>query len=190
MRNRILLSAAVAALGLSSAGPASAGSASCLWEALPQATRDKIITGFHRGGPAGVDMAAIATPEVLMPGALLCGVSSKDATNAGNALGGYAMETAAAYTLKEKHGYAGDRLDRAWSSLTPIQRRDFSDSTRGVLEGREPTQAGVDVLWALVDAVVGAEKGSTEGFEKTELFTALGFHFYGRASREEYETLF
>lgn len=176
MKIRVCLIVALGLLGLGS--PAVAGSASCVWKAIPEADQRRAIARIQAEGPEGLT-GELFEGEALGTAVLNCSTSEAGAEAAGMALGGYAMEVATAEQLEGEFGVTGDRLESAWNGLDDADRRRLIQSAAAT---GAPDPAVMDIVGRAVSSL-GLPGQASTGFTRSPQFTAAATFFLGRAIR-------
>lgn len=132
MRIRLVaaaLGAAVAVLAVSS--PASAGTADCIYQALPKAKRDQVDAVYDRSRREGA-RAVIYTADEALSAAAAC---IKDPTEAKVmdamvALAGHEFQMQAVRWFVRQPGVTPERIENAWKAVDPQLLRDSRATMR------------------------------------------------------------
>lgn len=184
MLRKLVLILALAAPAAAQAAPLSA---ECLWQALPPATRDRMIVSYAEQGSKGPRAVQEANDPTLYDACI--GLPPKDKAAAGAlgyrmgllvSLGG--VEFSARGYLATK-GYDAAALDHGWDQIGPEKRALLRTSGAAIQAQREFDQPAT--RQALLAAAQGA--GFQAGKSDDKLILALLDYYLARAMREAAE---
>lgn len=159
------------------ASPALAGSASCVWKAIPEGDQRRAVERIQAEGPEGLS-GDLFEGEALGAAVLSCSTGEAGAEAAGMALGGYAMEVATTEQLQE-YGVSADRLESAWDGLGEADRRRLIQSAAGA---SAPDPSVMEIVGRAVLSL-GLPGQTSTSFTGSPQFTAAATFFLGRAIR-------
>ena len=151
----------------------------CVWNHLPQPTREDVFAKYHAAGAEGFGRAAIGDDQVI--GAYrACSPHSQDEPplELGPALVGTALRFSAAHELRSSDGLNTDVLDSAWHKLTGAERQLLISAFRHP-EADIPREA-FDALDKAV-RLAGLRMGS-----RSPRYRSYADYFMGRAEEQAY----
>ncbi|MDB5431106.1 MAG: hypothetical protein JWP35_2222 [Caulobacter sp.] len=125
-----LLPALALALGLgllAAPGHALAGTALCMWKAMPDTQRTAFLNAYATGGYQAA--GGVFTSDELGNSAKACNVSDADNNTAIAKLAAYSLRQAAANNLQLKKGVDPKKLAAAWKAVPADTRTAFAAAT-------------------------------------------------------------
>lgn len=125
-----LLPALALALGLgllAAPGHALAGTALCMWKAMPEAQRTAFVNAYATGGYQAA--GGVFTDAELSASAQACKVAEADNAAAVAKLAAYSLRQAAANSLMVKKGVKPEKLAAAWKAVPAATRAAFAAAT-------------------------------------------------------------
>jgi len=160
----------------------------CLWNALPAAAQDRIYAGYsERGYSAVLDDKTNPTDSGLAACAGWPTDQSK-ASKLGVLAAHIFIPTKLEFASREylvRQGYARDRLESAWSDLTPEKRVQLRNLGKAMLTGGKlDFDPAAEVVLDAAETAGWEAVGTPAAMREAQSF---GDFFIGRAAREHFE---
>jgi len=183
MSSRALLALAFASAALTaSAGPALALSGQCFWSHLEVPTRQNLLDGYQRDGPAVLDRIAISDRELASLDEQ-CDARSVDPSIKERLLAATVFEHGSAVFLKGWLRWDDGAIQAAWLRLSPEQAAGLRRQAEGVLAGQPPDPSGN------LGGATGAFLGRDPSREDPALIDQVRGYLTSRSMREAIERL-
>jgi len=170
-------------------GPAKAGDAACVWNAIPNSYRVAFLAAYPGEGQRAL-IRLNPPADVFGPIMTGCGVRSRDKVDtAVKALMSYSMSNASAQLLSDRFGIARSRIDEAWDRLPATSRDAFSKSVLAGADAGMPASSPDPRLREAALSVVQSIASALQ-VEDPAAVRQLGTYLTWKIARPHYEANF
>ena len=126
MRLRLgLIALTLSLLVVAFAAPAHARDSACVWNHLPQETRDKVVALVATDDLKGGMTALTEDRQALGTAGVACGATEQNAVTVGKGLAAYALRVGIGKTLQDRYGAQPERLHALYGALPQADRQRF-----------------------------------------------------------------
>jgi hypothetical protein len=189
LRSAALTALSSVATTLFLGGPANAGDAVCLWDAIPDSYRGAFLAAYPDEGQRA--LVRLNPPaDVLGPIMTSCGVQSREqVATAVKALMAHSIGNASAQMLNDRFGITRSSIDAAWDRLSATSRDVFSKSVLAGADAGMPASSPDPRLREAALAVVKQVASLTEA-KDPEAVRQLGIYLTWKVAKPRYESNF